>query len=86
MIHRSLLFAAIQEQKNDPNLDLEEILVLLKAREKTALDTGESGKDTDFEKVSKILTILGKLEDVHAEHTESLNEATKQSRILESRK
>ena len=71
VIHRSLLFEAIQEPKQE---FLIEILNLLKAREEKMLDTGES-EDADVEKVSEILMILGKLEEVHTEHSTSLEKA-----------
>ena len=57
-----MLFEAIQEPKQE---FLIEILNLLKAREEKMLDTGKS-KDADVEKVSEILMILGKLEEVHS--------------------
>ena len=80
VIHRSLLFEAIQEPKQE---FLIEILNLLNAREEKMLDRGES-EDADVEKVSEILMILGKLEEVHTEHSTSLevaNQAIENPRV-----
>ena len=47
------------------------------------LDRGES-EDADVEKVSEILMILGKLEEVHTEHSTSLevaNQAIENPRV-----
>ena len=76
VIHRSLLFEAAA--KCDPCRTVTELMSqsCKKAEAETASDTGEP-EGTDFGHVSGILAILGKLEEVHAEHSKSLTEANK---------
>ena len=91
VIHRSLLFEAIQGQKRPL---LNEILDALKAAEATDKDTEHSKgseqenkvkqittNNADPEKVSEIVAVLEKLEEVHWEHNKRLIEANQQVKI-----
>ena len=83
VIHRSLLFEAVEGQKR---LLLTEVLDALKAAEETDQDTEDSKgsehenreENADPGKVSEIVAVLEKLEGVHLEHHERLTEANQE--------
>ena len=83
VIHRSLLFEAVEGQKRPL---LTEVLDTLKAAEETDQDTEDSKgsehenreENADPEKVSEIVAVLEKLEEVHLAHHERLTEANKE--------